>query len=160
MPVDPLVQVPLLIGQFTIFTIIKSVKKNMVFMKTMASFKDFWMRFYQECELLCFWKWKGLRLALFFSFPWVSPNGPHPGRRPMRKLRRYRTFWRSRNSLAPHLGARRGGAVRRSELRKKNRRGLSHSPLPWVDPHGTPSLFCWCFHTIHHQSLLQSVIIE
>ena len=59
----------------------------------MASFenygilKDFLMMFHHEVEMMCNRIEKGLLLAPFFSFPLVSPHGPHPGRRATRELR-------------------------------------------------------------------------
>ena len=38
-------------------------------------------------------KEKVLRLAPFFSFPLVSPHGPHPGRRATRELRGVKNFF-------------------------------------------------------------------
>ena len=84
------------------------------------------MRFLHKGELLCFLKRKVLGLAPFFSFPLVSPHGPHPRRRATRELRGVELFRLPRKSLAPHLGARRGGAVRRSE---QGRRINGVSPL-------------------------------
>ena len=63
---------------------------------------------------------KVLRLAPFFSFPLVSPNRPHPGRRATRELRGVKNNFTSFEKLTTHLGARRRGAVRSEQGRRIN----------------------------------------
>ena len=60
---------------------------------------------------------QGLLLAPFFSFlARLSSRPPPQATSDEGAEGRIELFRRSRKSLAPHLGARRGGAVRRSEL--------------------------------------------
>ena len=58
-------------------------------------------------------------LAPFFSFPLVYPHGPPGTTSDEGAEGRKELFRRRRKSLAPHLGARRGGAGRRSELEEE-----------------------------------------
>ena len=62
---------------------------------------------------------------------------------------RIELFRGSRNSLAPHLGARRGGAVRRSELGRRIN-GVSELLLSresiLMDLHFFLMMLCICFH--------------
>ena len=53
-------------------------------------------------------KEKVLRLAPFFSFPLVSPHGPHPGRRATRELRGVKNFFGEAEKVEP-LTSERGG---------------------------------------------------
>ena len=93
-------------------------------------------------KMMCRWNETGLLLAPFFSFLARLSSRPPPATTSDEGAgRRKELSHRSRESLAAHLGARRGGAVRRS-VRWRRINGVSPpSPSPWVDPHGPPFLF-------------------
>ena len=96
------------------------------------------------------WKRAGLLLAPFFSFLARLSERPPPGTTSDEGAgRRKELLRRSRESLAAHLGARRGVAVRRSE-QGRIINGVSPPSLPWVNPHGLHLLygFFMVFHSI------------
>ena len=115
------------------------------------------------CEMMCRWNGTGLLLAPFFSFLARLSSLPPPRTTSDEGAgRRIELSRRSRESLAAHLGARRGGAVMRS-VRGRRINGVSPpSPSPWVDPLGPPSFFCcfflWCFQ--QHSSFSTVLVLQ
>ena len=96
-------------------------------------------------------KWNGALTCPVLLLPARLSSRPPPGTTSDEGAgRRKELSRRSRESLAAHLGARRGGAVRRS-VRGRRINGVSPpSPSPWVNPHGLHILygFFMVFHSI------------
>ena len=105
----PLDLSPTFIGQFTFFKMVQLNNKDMVSHQNYAVFKD---------------KKKGALTCPILLLPARLSSRPPPRTTSDEGAEgRIELFRGSRKSLAPHLGARRGGAVMRSELRKENKRG-------------------------------------